>query len=503
MRGRWAALAILCARHRAEEAANDASVGGGLLRNQFPGVPPPGGVATADAAGGLSFTTSGNDSGAAAGDAATATAAAAADATNGAAANGTAANGTGADELPALDPPPLNDTTAFEDLDAQAEILSPREGAELLGDHFEVGINVFTPDPDAFADIYPGCKVCLRLDGSPWACWAIFEMAHVPIPSRIWSLAFKRTTPNAAKIIKIGRRLLEFGPAGAVIRARASGFPRVGSGAHGPEITREKHAVAAVVVGHEAFFDVRAGTSRRSLRTASPSPYYTSRRVRMEFACVLAADAASNPTRQKVVESSPSPSRTRVHTGTVGGGRGGAGAGGGRDARDAEAGHRPAARAAEFAPELRGRVPARYPNVKGAFFRCEARVLLNISATMLANFEFTTSSAQVGFRVETDEPDKFEKLFSSGYVCFEVETAPAEHLAGAGSVPCWAVFANRRRPIFAGLGDGFRTLRGWLMHPDSKQLIEPTGARAARTLEARSAFCVRRAAVRGRGPRSP
>ena len=299
MRGRWAALAILCARHRAEEAANDASVGGGLLRNQFPGVPPPGGVATADAAGGLSFTTSGNDSGAAAGDAATATAAAAADATNGAAANGTAANGTGADELPALDPPPLNDTTAFEDLDAQAEILSPREGAELLGDHFEVGINVFTPDPDAFADIYPGCKVCLRLDGSPWACWAIFEMAHVPIPSRIWSLAFKRTTPNAAKIIKIGRHLLEFGPAGAVIRARASGFPRVGSGAHGPEITREKHAVAAVVVGHEAFFDVRAGTSRRSLRTASPSPQDTSRRVRMEFACVLAADAASNPTRQK------------------------------------------------------------------------------------------------------------------------------------------------------------------------------------------------------------
>ena len=41
---------------------------------------------------------------------------------------------------------------------------------------FEVGINVFTPEPLAFEELYPGCKVCLRLDGGPWACWAIFEM---------------------------------------------------------------------------------------------------------------------------------------------------------------------------------------------------------------------------------------------------------------------------------------------------------------------------------------
>ena len=41
---------------------------------------------------------------------------------------------------------------AFDALDVRAELLAPREGALLALDSFEVGINVFTPDPDVFED---------------------------------------------------------------------------------------------------------------------------------------------------------------------------------------------------------------------------------------------------------------------------------------------------------------------------------------------------------------
>ena len=43
---------------------------------------------------------------------------------------------------------------AFDALDVRAELLAPREGALLALDSFEVGINVFTPDPDVFEDYY-------------------------------------------------------------------------------------------------------------------------------------------------------------------------------------------------------------------------------------------------------------------------------------------------------------------------------------------------------------
>jgi hypothetical protein len=59
--------------------------------------------------------------------------------------------------------------TTFEALDARAEILFPEEGSTLAQDWFEVGINVFTPEPEAFGDLFAGCQVCARLDGKPYA----------------------------------------------------------------------------------------------------------------------------------------------------------------------------------------------------------------------------------------------------------------------------------------------------------------------------------------------
>ena len=50
-------------------------------------------------------------------------------------------------------------------------------------------------------------------------------------------------------------------------------------------------------------------------------------------------------------------------------------------------------------------------------------------------------------------------------------------------MPCWSLFHSNRKPLFAGLGDGFRTLQGWLVHPDTKALIPETacGLRAVVT----------------------
>ena len=70
---------------------------------------------------------------------------------------------------------------AFDALDVRAELLAPREGALLALDSFEVGINVFTPDPDVFEDYYKGSRVCARLDQGPWACWSVFEMQRPPL----------------------------------------------------------------------------------------------------------------------------------------------------------------------------------------------------------------------------------------------------------------------------------------------------------------------------------
>ena len=60
-------------------------------------------------------------------------------------------------------------------------MLFPEEGSTLAQDWFEVGINVFTPEPEAFGDLFAGCQVCARLDGKPYACWPIFEMEYAPL----------------------------------------------------------------------------------------------------------------------------------------------------------------------------------------------------------------------------------------------------------------------------------------------------------------------------------
>ena len=88
---------------------------------------------------------------------------------------------------------------------------------------------------------------------------------------------------------------------------------------------------------------------------------------------------------------------------------------------------------------------------------------------------------EVGYGVETDEPDRFKALFRSGHVCFELSTAPTDDLATTGGVPCWSLFHAARKPTFSGLGDAFRTLRGWLVHPDTKSII-PESACALRAV---------------------
>ena len=74
-------------------------------------------------------------------------------------------------------------------------------------------------------------------------------------------------------------------------------------------------------------------------------------------------------------------------------------------------------------------------------------------------------SFEVGFGVESAAPDEFRRLFKHGHVCFELTISPSEAPEPSSGVPCWAVFENARKPLFAGLGDGFYTLRGWLLHP--------------------------------------
>ncbi|KAK7231781.1 hypothetical protein SO694_000890120 [Aureococcus anophagefferens] len=187
-------------------------------------------------------------------------------------------------------------TTTFEALDARAEILFPEEGSTLAQDWFEVGINVFTPEPEAFGDLFAGCQVCARLDGKPYACWPIFEMEYAPL------------------------------------------FVNVGPGAH------ELEAVLS---------------DPRSRHRASPLP--------------------------------------RTWSG------------------------------------LRRFTPGELQNLPPAF--------------------------EVGYGVETDEPDRFKALFRSGHVCFELSTAPTDDLATTGGVPCWSLFHAARKPTFSGLGDASRRRR--------------------------------------------
>ena len=85
---------------------------------------------------------------------------------------------------------------------------------------------------------------------------------------------------------------------------------------------------------------------------------------------------------------------------------------------------------------------------------------------------FVPSHFEVSYTIETEEPERFQTLFNGGFICFDVSTA----LAPPGGVPCWSLFSNARRPCWTGLSDGFRIVRTWLLHPDSKKLIWETEA---------------------------
>lgn len=43
-------------------------------------------------------------------------------------------------------------------------------------------------------------------------------------------------------------------------------------------------------------------------------------------------------------------------------------------------------------------------------------------------------------------------------------------------MPCWSLFRAQRTPRFCGLSDGFRALRGWILHPDTRALVRETGS---------------------------
>jgi len=256
----------------------------------------------------------------------------------------------------AVDPAPaalaFNATHAdFDAIDARAELLAPREGALLALDSFEVGINVFTPDPAEFEKHFADCRVCVRLDGGPWACWAVFEMTRPPlyahVPSGAHELEAVLTDPR--------------GDGTAILRRSWSGVRRF-------RVAGVEDLVAAEAPQEEP---------------AAPAPV---------------EDAA---------ESTPMP-RVQVDQ------------------------------------------PREMQPLPQAF--------------------------EVGFGVESAEPERFRELFKHGHVCFDLTVSPPEDPEPDRGVPCWAVFDSTRKPLFAGLGDGFFTLRGWLLHPDSRQLVAPTAS---------------------------
>lgn len=75
------------------------------------------------------------------------------------------------------------------------------------------------------------------------------------------------------------------------------------------------------------------------------------------------------------------------------------------------------------------------------------------------------SSFEATYSIRTAEPERFEKLFRQSLACFELD----------GAAPCWALFAKNARPSWTWLGDGFRVVRGYLLHPDTlKPVLETT-----------------------------
>ena len=271
-------------------------------------------------------------------------------------------------QLPADEPIKLttNTTTqtknvsgpAFDALDVRAELLAPREGALLALDSFEVGINVFTPDPDVFEDYYKGSRVCARLDQGPWACWSVFEMQRPPL------FAHVKPGPHQLEAVLTDPR----GDGRSILRRSWSGI--------------------------------------RRFKVAS-------------------------------IEELPEEDISTV----------------------TETEQQPEAVEAESMPMPR------------------------LQIDQPREMQPLPSSFEVGFGVESAAPDEFRRLFKHGHVCFELTISPSEAPEPSSGVPCWAVFENARKPLFASLGDGFYTLRGWLLHPDSRQLVAPTqsGLRAVVT----------------------
>lgn len=75
------------------------------------------------------------------------------------------------------------------------------------------------------------------------------------------------------------------------------------------------------------------------------------------------------------------------------------------------------------------------------------------------------SSFEATYSIRTAEPERFEKLFRHSLACFELD----------GAAPCWALFAKNASPAWTWLGDGFRVVRGYLLHPDTfKPVLETT-----------------------------
>jgi len=238
---------------------------------------------------------------------------------------------------------------AFDALDVRAELLAPREGALLALDSFEVGINVFTPDPDVFEDYYKGSRVCARLDRGPWACWAVFEMQRPPL------FAHVKPGPHELEAVLTDPR----GDGRSILRRSWSGIRRF--------------KVASIEEMPQEELETVTETE------AQPE----------------AVEAESMPM-----------------------------------------------------PRLQIDQPREMQPLPPSF--------------------------EVGFGVESAAPDEFRRLFKHGHVCFELTISPSEAPEPSSGVPCWAVFENARKPLFAGLGDGFYVLRGWLLHPDSRQLVAPT-----------------------------
>ncbi|KAH8091959.1 hypothetical protein JL720_5534 [Aureococcus anophagefferens] len=106
---------------------------------------------------------------------------------------------------------------------------------------------------------------------------------------------------------------------------------------------------------------------------------------------------------------------------------------------------------------------------------------------------------EVGYGVETDEPDRFKALFRSGHVCFELSTAPTDDLATTGGVPCWSLFHAARKPTFSGLATRSGP-SGLARAPDTKSIIpERLRAPGRRHLRHVSQQAVSRRALGGFG----